>query len=226
MQSLITSLAAQQNTFVKEECFVANHYLYNEDIIKLPNTYTVFLLRDPHQIILSFYNKNKKGFSKVYAEFESMWKLFEYIKSVNLRQPHIIYAEDLVKDPHKIVKQFCDYADIPFKEESLQWEDLSQNFKNDKIWYDTPYARFSKLWHGNALSTPGFIDMNRTYAFDGNGKPTFEEIEDEKARELCLKFYEEMIPYYKLFLAEYSIQQKSYFEKYVESDKEKVLDKH
>lgn len=213
VEALITSLLKQQNTFVKEESYAAVHYLYDSEIVKSDNTYVVFLLRHPHQMFLSIYNKMKGAIPKDFADYQTMWKLFNHMKSTNSRQPLIICTEDLVKDPNKIIRQFCNYSDIPFKEESLRWENLIDNFKDHWIWYDTPYARFDKRWHENALSSTGFMEINRAYAVDKHGYPTFEEIENIKIREFYLNLYQEMMIYYDLFLLEYTAQQKSYFEK-------------
>lgn len=213
VEQYIISLKNKGNCFIKEECYSAMHYLYKSSLVQDPDTFIVFLVRDPHHVLLSIYNKVKTtvpGNKWCVVDYQNMWNLFEHIASVH-RIPLIIQMEDLTKNPEKIVRQFCDYAHIPFKKESLHWKNLWNNFTGNKInWYDTPYAQFSKIWHGNALKSTGFYHDEKQYKVDESGVPTFEEIKDVKLRAYYLKLYHEMLPYYNLFLEQYHMQQKTY----------------
>jgi hypothetical protein len=217
VKQVISSLVEQQNTFVKEECYAAIHYLYDPDFIKANNPDIVFLVRNPHYVLISLYKtlnslhcNQVPGKKFCVIDYQNMWNLFNYLSSLKIKKPFIVNTDDLSNSPDQVVKQFCNYTEIPFKHESLQWEDLSNKFSNDRIWYDNPYARFDTIWHGKALSSTCFVQNTPSYHLDDNGNPTFEEIEDTNIRTTYLKLYEEMLPYYNLFMEEHQKQQNAY----------------
>lgn len=199
-------LIEDHNVFIKEEFYAAAHYLH--ELYDYSKVSVIFLLRNPHHILLSLYNKVKGKIPSAIVDYDAMLQLFELCEQKNKRRPFIIYTEDLTENPSKIIEQFCTYADIPFKEESLHWEDLSSNFINSEIWYDSVHARFDKTWHGNAWKSTGFIEHNKEYAIDKNSNPTFEEIEDAELRAEYLKLYHAMRPAYQRFMNMYHAQQK------------------
>jgi len=198
-------LLKNQNNFIKEESYAAEHYVENSDFIRSRHMYSVFLIRDPHAVLLSVYQKMKRV-PKAVVNYEKMWELYNNIKSSSKNEPYIICFEDLMQHPKPIVKKFCEYINVPFIKESLKWEDLSNNFEDNITWHDTPFARFDKNWHGNALGSTRFIKVEKNYAVDDNKKPTFEEIQ-EQLRSGFIEFYDEMMPFYELFLEEYRMQQ-------------------
>ncbi len=215
VKDLLKELGAQQNIFVKEESYAACNYVNDPEITKSQDTYIVFLVRNPHHVLLSMYNKlltygkiTEKLSSQKHPsiDYEAMWQLFNEIKSQSVHSPLIIFVDDLAKNPYQMVEKFCIFTDIPFKKESLAWENLIDDIGDKVTWYDNLYARFDKVWHGDAWQSTGFTPHNKMYAVDTNGLPTFQEIEDAELRLDFLEVYNKNMPYYQLFLDAYKNQ--------------------
>ena len=199
----------QKNVFVKEMGYSACKYLSPEsDFLKKQNYYTVFLVRNPHHALVSNYKKwpNIVGILDDIMGYRQLYELFKKFQQKASNVPIIILAEELTVDSHKVVSQFCQHVGIPFKEESLSWQKMDENFPFEYEWnchVPTPTQDASN-WFDKAMVSNGFKDEHLTkYAVDEHGQPTFEEIKNVKHREFYKKLYVDNMPYYKLFLEEY-----------------------
>lgn len=187
------------NVFVKEMSFHLYEFL-DDDLISHPNTYFVFLIRNPHSTIVSLYNKIGcivEDFSDAIGH-EKAWKIYEKIKAKNARPPLIIFSEALTNDPKNEIKNFCHYVEIPFIESALHWKNLGTEFNGHKEWHEGKVTELVQHWHGSAICSTQFEAL-RSYEIDENGNPTFSEIGVAKDREECQKFYQYHLPYYLLF---------------------------
>jgi hypothetical protein len=162
------------------------------------------LLSNPHTATISYYEKKKDYFEKLPAQqmtdsigLKDLHSFGQELKQRGCRSPLIIKSEDLAANTSETVKAMCEYLDIPFKPESLQWKDLSENFVKFEGWYTIELTDCAKHWHGDAIKSTNFTKP-LTYAVDETGKPTFEEIINPAHREICVKAYEENLVYYQL----------------------------
>ena len=202
----------QKNVFVKEMIVPASKYLLPEsNFLNQQNYSIVFLIRNPHHALISFYKKNsyyKKAKKRPLSDqndFMSYKKLYELFQKFQQKamSPMIIQSEELVLNPRKIITQFCQYAKIPFKEESLSWQKLDGNFSLKNEWGCLYTPEIASNWYDTAMASDGLKDENLTkYAVDEHGQPTFEEIENLEHRKVYKKLYDNNMPYYKLFLDE------------------------
>lgn len=192
--------AAQQTAvFVKEMSFAVEEFLLkDQELITKSNVYFVFLLRNPHDVTISFYRKTTKmfdGFSETIG-YKACYNIFEHINHHAINKPIILFTEDLYSNPEATVKKFCDHIGIPFKEESMHWENLGTDFTGTE-WHEIKHSQFTHHWHGEAIYSTKF-GKPATYKIDAQGHPTFEEIQNIQDREHCIRAYLDNLPYYKL----------------------------
>ncbi len=188
-----------ENVFIKEMS-AALVEVIDEEVMKRPDVYFVFLLRDPHPSIISFYSKLNRIVGNFHEAtgYKATYDLFQKIAMSSVREPLILYTEELASKPKEVVEEFCEYVGIPFKEEALTWDLLGENFNLQTEWKDAKKEHLIKHWHGEALQSRGFSPL-KSYEIDDQGTPTFSEVQDPKDREECQKAYELSLPYYQFF---------------------------
>ncbi|CAG8453610.1 9910_t:CDS:2 [Scutellospora calospora] len=102
-----------------------------------------FLIRDPEKSVKSLYKANEFIFKKASTsednEFEELAEfrkefvglkeskqLFDYLKELN-KEPIVIVADDLIANPEKVMKKYCEIIGEEFKEEMIHWESKEVN---------------------------------------------------------------------------------------------------
>ena len=207
-KKMILDAARQGNVFVKEMGVCVNQLLLNDDLLKMPNVHIVFLLRNPHDTISSYYHVTKKINEKgsYFLDYQLVYNVLCFAKRHAYNIPLIIQSEDLVERPEQTIRAFCDKIGIPFMKESLSWNDLGNSFCGEQEWHENKKQEYMYVWHGDALRSQNF-HKPRQYAVDAQGNPTFQEINSEEDRQVCLKIYKQNLPLYKKMLSsEYILQ--------------------
>ncbi len=193
------------NVFVKEMSFSLEMFL-DEDLTQRPNVYFIFLLRDPHSTVVSLYKKiiaivNDLSEVKDFEEaigYEAAYNIYQKIIKAGARQPLVLLSEDLAASPKEIVQQVCDYVEIPWKEEALNWENLGSVFDGQEEWHEGKRdAAIIQHWHGDAIRSTQFQPLG-SYDVDSVGTPTFHEVRNQD-RERCKKVYSYSLPFYNFF---------------------------
>jgi hypothetical protein len=194
----------KSHVLAKEISYAVRDFLFdNLDFVGNPVVYFVFLIRNPHHALISFYKKKEQQFNGNPLGYKQLYELLLFIKANGYNQPAIIFAEDMYEHPEEVAVQMCHILDIPFTEECLHWENLEGKAFNKENWQETKRdAGTLKHWHDIALKSTGFIKPSE-YEVDEFGNPTFSEVTDEKAREVCKRVYEEELFYYQLMKLEY-----------------------
>ncbi len=187
------------NVFVKEMSFSLNEVI-DEDFMKRPNVYFVFLFRNPHDAIVSFYKKLGRIVEdfQVACGYKAAHEVFHKIIDSGARRPLVLSSEELGANPEKVVKTFCDYVGIPFIEQALSWENLGSNFGGYEEWHETKRTDHTQHWHGEAIQSTKFVPL-KSYEVDDKGNPTFSEIKSLEDRKECEKAYLTNLPYYLFF---------------------------
>lgn len=194
------------NVFVKEMSFSIRDFLLDDiDLLKQKNVYFVFLLRNPHHVVISFYRKAKMKGEDLsdfigWIDYKSVYELCNHVKKHGANVPILLRSEDLYINSEETIRQFCYAADIIFMPESLSWQDLGASFTGEHEWNDPKYQELVHYWHADAIHSTGF-SVPSHYEIDDAGDPTFNEITDEKDRDICKKTYEENVIYYQKFFA-------------------------
>ncbi len=192
--------AAHSHVFIKEMSFSLKEFLIEDlGLMKKSNVYFVFLLRNPHHSIISFYHK----FNRIFEGFENVigyrqaYELFDAISAQAHNRPLILFSEDLAAKPKETIEKFCRHIEIPFIETALSWKDLGRDFDASE-WNESKVPELVHHWHGEAIRSTGFGNL-KGYDTDLNGNPTFAEIKNWEDREFCKKAYELNLPYYLKF---------------------------
>lgn len=199
--------AKHTNVFVKEMSFAVDQFLlHDQEFIANPHVHFVFLLRNPHHAIISFYNRrnevedNNTSFAHLVG-YQACYEIFQKIKSVAARKPYIILSEDLYTNPEATIKAFCAQVGIEYLSESLSWDNLGSGFNGQKEWHEIKYAETTQHWHGDAIKSTGFGRPHQ-YKVDEKGNSTFEEICNPLRKKICEDAYVENMKYYNLLLQE------------------------
>ncbi len=205
MESKAQILLAAKNypIFVKEMSFAIDEFITKDlELLNDPNVYFVFLLRKPHATTISFYNRSKCVINNLAHAigYKSCLDIYHALSTISEKKPLILSTEDLYNDPSNTIQKFCDYCDIPFMPEALEWNDLGNNFSGVEEWHETKFQDTTQHWHGDAIHSTGFHKPHE-YEVDEQGNPTFEEIAQEY-RDEYIKAYEYNKPFYELLSAE------------------------
>ena len=206
IQSMILDTSSSQgNLFIKEMGYAAYHYLNDQEFLNKQDCSIIFLLRNPHHSLISFYKK-LNTFSKATPKMFDYQKLYELYHDLTIKtgkKPLIVIAEELTRNPKQNIQTICNYLDISFNENNLSWNSLDTNFSIAKEWHMQMQTNVAFNWYDEALKTTHLESKTYAYAFDNNGEPTFEEIEDPTHRQGYKNLYTEIMPYYELLLNEY-----------------------
>lgn len=126
--------------------FVKNmaHHLIEMDLdwLEAAHVQSVFLIRDPEQMLPSLVNQIEAPTLRD-AAYESQARWFETLSAAG-QAPAVIDAKELLLHPGPVLKALCERLKIPFEPEMLNWEAGPR--KEDGAW--APY------WYHNVhLST-------------------------------------------------------------------------
>lgn len=211
--SILTTISdtlLQQNVFIKEMFFAANTYLMTDSFLKSPDCYFVFLIRNPHHTSLSNFKKlyeRTNNYEKLweikrsvtnFMVYSEVYRSYETVLKNSINKPYIIITEDLYEQPNLTLTHFCNYVDIPMKDEFLTWQAHGLTYNTQHAWNDPKSHAVSLHWHDNALAST-HISKPSTYKTSIDGYPTFEEIDDLQLRGAFLWEYYHNISYYELF---------------------------
>lgn len=196
--------AKRQSVFVKDMGFFSpGDFIHDVDFMRRSNVHFVFLVRNPHNSIISFYNV----FQTVIDSFsdcigcKASYEIYQSVKKMGANPPLIIFSEDLYDYPQETVERFCHQLNIPFKEEFLHWKNLGENFSGFEEWNEIKLPSKLKQWHSTAIQSEGFQPARKNNV-DSNGCPTFIEIENLQDRKKCQEAYKENVIFYQKFIDE------------------------
>jgi hypothetical protein len=200
VKAQILAAARTGNVFVKEMSFaVRDSLLEDEELFLKPNVHFVFLLRNPHHVTISFCKKWGGVFDGLSSllGYSACYEIFQKAKKSASNPPIILFTEELVASPNKVLEQFFTKLDLPFLEESLSWQDLGNDFTGTAEWHEIKTKNDAQHWHKEAIHSSGFGSLPH-YKVDSNGEATFEEIENREDREVCKKVYQDNLIFYQL----------------------------
>ncbi|CAG8597170.1 15670_t:CDS:2 [Dentiscutata heterogama] len=130
-----------------------------------------FLIRNPEKSLKSYY----KAANSVYKVWDrngvpnSERIDFFSSRNIGLKEPRIFYdliknvtgeeiavvdADDLVREPEKILRKYCEIVNVEFKKEMLEWK-----AEKVEMWYKKEMPNLhhlTDLWHENAMKSTGF----------------------------------------------------------------------
>ena len=112
-----------------------------------------FLIRDPAKTITSMYDK-WPDFHRDEVGFAEQRALFDRLRAQYGETPPVIDSDDLLADPHLMVKRWCDAVRIPFLPEALHWQ---PGARDEVSWWD------GGSFHANLSASDGLKPQRRKY---------------------------------------------------------------
>ena len=188
-----------KHVFVKEMSFLLRAFI-DEELVRHPEVYFIFLLRNPHHTIISLYSKIGAIVEDFHVAigYQAAYDTYQKIVGWGARQPLILFSEDLASKPEEVVRAACAYAGIPFDPKALSWKNLGDDFGGHEEWHESKRTDLTQHWHGAAIRSTKFEPLT-TYEVDALGHPTFSEVRDLHDRKECEKAYHDNLPYYSFF---------------------------
>ena len=139
---LINEVPNQKNIWYQKH--MAHHLIDLTKIDWIKKCENCILLRHPKEVISSYTAKNKLN-SITELGYPQQFEITKFLKESNQRFK-IIDSEDLLKNPRKVLSDWCKSINIKFDESMLQWKKGSH--PNDGIWW--------QHWYNNVIKTTGF----------------------------------------------------------------------
>lgn len=159
---VIHQQAALTPVFIGENTHTATEFLTaNPDFARQDNVRFVFLIGNPHHLIIDYYNKKKDYFDQLpeaqMANSVGLKDLYEFIKQLTSQHKAVFICESekLYSAPEATVQALCNYLQVPFMPESLHWKDISVDFTELPFW-TIENTECSRTWHMKAIQSTGF----------------------------------------------------------------------
>ena len=128
---------------------MAHHIFDFNNIEWLNNCENCILLRHPKEVISSYSKKNKLN-SVEELGYPQQYEIIKYLKKIN-KSYVIIDSSALLKNPEKVLSNWCMKINIKFDKSMLTWE--KGNYVSDGIWW--------KSWYDNVIKTTGFKEYEK-----------------------------------------------------------------
>ncbi|MEM1160816.1 MAG: sulfotransferase family protein [Pseudomonadota bacterium] len=135
-----------------------------------------FLIRDPAKTITSMYDK-WPDFDEREVGFPEQRALFDRLCDRLGTAPPVIDSDDLLEDPVRIVRLWCEAVGLPFVEHALSWD---PGPRDEVSWWD------GGVFHANLRNSDGLKPQART-AY----------VVIEEAPDRVQEVYERMQPHYE-----------------------------
>ena len=164
----------KQPVFSKDMPQFTNHLWSNDFFDSFQHT---FLIRDPAKVLTSLHKSwtrlgDDYGFERNEIGFDEQRELFDILAAHNGQPPTIIDSDDLLEDPHTMVKAYCDAIGVPFIPESLTWEPGS---RAEVLWYDSN----DSIWHDALKNSDGLKPQPQKPADVSRLPPRLQALYDE-----------------------------------------------
>ena len=123
---------------------MAHHLIDLNKIDWIKKCHNCILVRHPRDVINSYTAKNSlKNIEEL--GYPQQYEIAKYLKKFDKRFI-VIDSEDLLKNPSKVLSNWCKSINIDFDKSMLSWE--KGHHQNDGIWW--------KHWYDNVINTNGF----------------------------------------------------------------------
>jgi hypothetical protein len=104
-----------------------------------------FLIRDPARVIASYIKKNPKP-ELTDLGFVQQAEIFDFVRSHTGSNPSVIDADDVLRNPERILRMLCDAIGVEFSNAMLSWPPGPRG--TDGIW--------AKYWYAEVERSTGF----------------------------------------------------------------------
>lgn len=110
--------AVGETVVFKDLCFQAAHYVPDNFLAKITNT---FIVRHPDLVVDSLL-KLKPNFTQEELGFDSLSDMFERVRQLG-QEPTVVEGQVFRAEPELVLRRFCSEVEIPFQSNMLEWDD-------------------------------------------------------------------------------------------------------
>ncbi|MFL6582919.1 MAG: HAD family hydrolase [Chthoniobacterales bacterium] len=128
---------------------MTHHLLPVIDRSWLAQVTNCFLIREPARVIASYLKKNYRP-SATDLGFPQQTEIFETVRQLTNRTPTVIDADDVLRDPARILRLLCEAVGVHFRESMLAWPPGRR--ASDGVW--------AKHWYSEVEKSTGFAPYN------------------------------------------------------------------
>src|SRR5436853_517914 len=104
-----------------------------------------FLIREPAEVITSYIKKNREPTVEELG-FVQQAEIFEFVQRQTGSVPPVIDADDVLRDPERVLRLLCDAVGVEFTEAMLSWPRGPR--PTDGIW--------AKYWYAEVENSTSF----------------------------------------------------------------------
>src|SRR5947208_3549718 len=100
-----------------------------------------FLIRDPAEVIASYIKKNREP-SVEDLGFVQQAEIFDFVRQQTASIPPVIDADDVLRDPERMLRLLCDAIGVEFSDAMLSWP--AGRRETDGVWAKYWYAEVER----------------------------------------------------------------------------------
>ncbi|MFY1631734.1 hypothetical protein ACN27F_00410 [Solwaraspora sp. WMMB335] len=154
----LATLARRRPVFVKDTVEYRYRHLFDHprEAARLRHT---FIVRHPARTISSHYAMNPNVTCPEIG-YEHQWELFDLARRVTGQVPTVVSAEELVRDPQRVVASYCAAVGLRYLPQALRWSAQDR----------TEWAR-TRRWHTDVIDSTGFAEVPRSYPVTVDNDP-------------------------------------------------------
>jgi Sulfotransferase domain len=120
---------------------MTHHLLPRVDRDWLDQVTNCFLVRDPAEVIASYIKKNHEP-SVEDLGFVQQAEIFQYVQGRTGSSPIVVDAEDVLRDPTRMLRLLCDALGLQFSDAMLSWQ--AGRRETDGVWTKYWYAEVER----------------------------------------------------------------------------------
>jgi len=148
---VVKNCISQEGTGICYQKHMVHHLLPSFDLDWVLLSKNCFLIRKPEDVISSFLNKWPIATFEDFG-FKEQLNLYNFIKKKSEKEPIVVDANDLRKDPKKTLKKLCESLRIKWDSSMLSWTPGLKSY--DGVW--------AKHWYPSVMSSDSFKPLSNT----------------------------------------------------------------
>ena len=129
-ESICKQSEGKKQIFCKDMAFYLEGNLSELENENLKDFQHTFLIRHPKETIPSYYRAVwdadnplwKDDFDPNECSFRQLYEIYQLLRSTSNDSPLVVDSTDLVKNPERVLKYYCDYTGLMYKEGMSFWE--------------------------------------------------------------------------------------------------------
>jgi hypothetical protein len=143
ISGLIGDVPERKHIFYQKQ--MTHHLLPQIDRGWLRVVANCFLIRDPHEVIVSYIKKNNDPTLEDIG-FVQQAEIFDWVRTHSGAIPPVIDARDVLENPRRILELLCNAIGVEFSDSMLSWPTGLR--ETDGIW--------AKHWYGEVVTSTTF----------------------------------------------------------------------